>query len=445
MDLNVLIVGGGIHGVGVLHDLATRGVGGVHLVEQRVLASGTSSRTTKLVHGGLRYLEHPAQWRLVREALKERTLLLRNLPGIVRPMPFVLPVLPGGRSPRLVRLGLSLYDLFAGRGSPLPRARPLQRRQVLELAPYLRQGLIEREMTSAFLYYDAQMLDDVIVRLAARAAARLGATYAERTRVEDVKPAGTGFRVRLTAPQGGQEVTSRIVVNAAGAWCNATLLRWGFTPKVTCLLDVGSHLVFSPQVVPVSPEACAAALLQHDDGRVVFFLPWEGQWLLGTTESRLDGTPDAWACPAGDRTYLLRVADRYLGLLGAERHLREVFCGIRTIPLAAGASAAADGPVPETWRQDPFSSPFYQRTPDRRVSGFSREAIVDEAVPALVSIYGGKFTTYRALSEQVGDRIARRLGRGGTSGTRTRENWFLDDLHPSDSDLLRSRPELRLS
>src|SRR5207249_306311 len=150
MDLNVLIVGGGIHGAGLLHDLATRNLRGIHLVEQNQLASGTSSRTTKLVHGGLRYLEHPSQWGLVREALRERGILLRNLPGIVRPMPFVLPNFRGGRPPWLVQAGLTLYDLL-DRVSGLPSARRLTHAELAQMAPYLRPERIAQETGSAFL------------------------------------------------------------------------------------------------------------------------------------------------------------------------------------------------------------------------------------------------------------------------------------------------------
>src|SRR5919198_6333564 len=132
MDLNVLIVGGGIHGVGVLHDLTSRGLHGVLLVERRELASGTSSRTTKLIHGGLRYLEHPLQWGLVREALQERAILLENLPGVIRPLSFVLPTFRGGRASWQLGLGLRLYDLLAS--SPLsPSTRlPKSRRLTID-------------------------------------------------------------------------------------------------------------------------------------------------------------------------------------------------------------------------------------------------------------------------------------------------------------------------
>lgn len=442
MDLNVLIVGGGIHGVGLLHDLATRKIEGIHLVEQARTASGTSSRTTKLVHGGLRYLEHPAQWGLVREALRERTLLLRNLPELVSPIRFVLPNFTGGRPAWLVRLGLALYDRLAREGG-LPKARRLTNAEIAQMAPYLRRERLAQDVRSGFLYHDAQMLDDVIVRVAARAATRLGATYAERTRVEEVAPHGGGFRVRLASPEGRHAVTSRAIVNATGAWANANLLTWGYSPRVPCLLNVGSHLLLSPQAVGAAPEDCAATLLQHDDRRVLFFIPWQGYWLLGTTESVLEGTPDKWECPPGDRDYLLAVAERNLALTEPARHIKEFFCGIRTIPLPRQAARLRTRSVPDAWRDQPFASPWYLRTVDRDVSALSREAVVDEPARNLFTIYGGKFTTYRALCERVGNRLAARLGRPTPSGTHLKENWFLDDLKQTEPDLFRSDPSLR--
>lgn len=442
MDLNVLVVGGGIHGVGLLHDLATRKIEGIHLVEQAQLASGTSSRTTKLVHGGLRYLEHPAQWALVHEALRERALLLRNLPGLVSPLRIVLPNFKGGRPAWLVRLGLALYDQLAREGG-LPKARRLTKAEVAQMAPYLRRERLEQEVGSGFLYYDAQMLDDVIVRVAVQAATRLGATYAEHTSVEEVAPDGEGFRIHLSSPQGGHVVRSRVVVNATGAWANANLLKWGFSPLVPCLLNVGSHLLFNPEAVDAQPEDCAATLLQHDDGRVLFFIPWQGHWLLGTTESLLAGTPDKWECPPGDREYLLLVAVRNLNLIEPARHTKEFYCGIRTIPLPQRGTRHRDRSVPNAWRDQPFASPWYLRKVDRDISSLSREAVVDEVVRNLFTIYGGKFTTYRALCQQVGDRVTTRLNCSIPSGTLLKENWFLDELKQTAPEIFRSDPRLR--
>ncbi|CAI4033939.1 FAD-dependent oxidoreductase [Nitrospira tepida] len=440
----MLIVGGGIHGVGILHDLASRRIGGVHLAERERLASGTSSRTTKLMHGGLRYLAHLSQWGLVRDALRERALLLKNLPEVVRPIPFVLPVFRSGRPSWMIRLGLRLYESLATTADDLPRARRLGPHELGELAPYLHSHVLQHEISTAFLFYEAQMQDDVIVRLAARAAARLGATYAEETFVDRVECDGQGFRVRLVDAQGVNEVTCRVLVNAAGAWCNANLLRWGFLPQVTCLLNVGSHLVLSPSAIPANPDHCAAAALQHEDGRLVFFIPWAGRWLLGTTESQLEGTPEKWTHPPGDREYLLNIAKQYLALVHPGEQVIEAFCGIRTIPIVRRSGRASSRVTSGSWTQAPFSSPFYVRKWNHETASLSRKAVIDE-YPGhrLVSIYGGKFTTYRALSETVGDRIAQWLGQGGECGTKARQAWFLDDLQPAEAHLFRSQAELR--
>jgi len=212
---------------------------------------------------------------------------------------------------------------------------------------------------------------------------------------------------------------------------------------VPCLLNVGSHLLFKPEAVNAQPEDSAATLLQHDDGRVLFFIPWQGNWLLGTTESVLEGTPDKWECPAGDREYLLRVAARNLNLIEPARHMKEFYCGIRTIPLPQRGARLRDHSVPGAWRDQPFASPWYLRKVNRNVSSLSREAVVDEVVPDLFTIYGGKFTTYRALCEQVGDRVATRLSYSSPSGTAMKEKWFLDELKQAEPELFRSDPSLR--
>jgi glycerol-3-phosphate dehydrogenase len=440
MDLDVLIVGGGIHGVGALHDLASRGLRGVHLVERGRLASATSGRSTKLLHGGLRYLEHPGQWGLVREALRERTLLLGLLPGVVRPLPIVLPCARGSRPPWMVRLGLRLYDGLAG-GSNLPRVRRLWPAEVRELAPYLPEKAIEGQ-AAAFLYYDAQMRDDAFVRLVAAAATKLGAAVSEHTEAAAVTPVPGGFRVELVGPAGRQTVTARTVVNAAGAWCSANLLRWGLDPEVVSVLNVGSHLLFRPSLTAADPDRSAAALFQNDDGRVVFFLPWFGQWLLGTTESLLAGDPSKLRVSEADRTYLLAVARTRLGTERPEEHVAEAFAGVRTMPvgkIGAGARRA----IPEAWRRDPFSSPYYLRTFPRNLSAVSREAVLDENVPGLLSVYGGKFTTYRAQCERVGDALGRRLGVRAPSATRSPANWFLEEIRRESPRLFESDPDLR--
>lgn len=441
MDLQVLIVGGGIHGVGLLHDLASRGITCVHLVERRLLASGTSSRSTKLLHGGLRYLEHLGQWPLVREALRERTLMTELLAGIVRPLPFLIPCARGGRPPWMIRTGLWLYDSLSGR-SNLPRARKLSDAEVRRFAPYLPERAIREDYRASFLYYDAQMNDDVIVRLVASAAGRLGASYAEHTVAEKVTPISGGFRVDLAGPGGRQTLTTRTIVNAAGTHTTANLLRWGFSPRILSLLNVGTHLVFNSGAVAGSPESAAATLFQNRDGRVVFFVPWFGRWLLGTTESVLAGDPAKLTVPAADKEYLLEAAKAGLELVSPDVHLAEAFAGIRMMPVGTAPERLRTS-IADAWRERPFDSPFYLRNSDQNISGISRETVIDECEPGLLSVYGGKFTTYRAQCEKIGSLLAPRLGVRCESGTKRRENWFLEEIRANGEDLLKSRAELR--
>lgn len=437
MDLQVLVVGGGIHGAGVLHDLASRGVPGLLLAERRRLASATSGRSTKLLHGGLRYLEHPGQWGLVREALRERTRLGALLGAEARPVPIVLPCLPGGRPPWMVRVGLALYHRFAGR-SPLPRPRRLDEAEVRQLAPYLRPEVLAAGQC-AFLYHDLQMRDDSVVRLVAEAARRLGASVEEHTEVETLSVVAGGFRAELAGPGGRRSVTARAVVNAGGAWCSANLLRWGLVPRVVTALDVGSHLVFDASAARGDPARSAGTLVQNRDGRVVFFLPWFGRWLLGTTESLLAGDPSGVDVSPADREYLLAVARGPLGLGHPEAHLVGAFAGVRTMPLGRAQVA---GPVTPAWRQAPFASPFYLRSWGGNLAAASREAVVDEILPGLLSLYGGKFTTYRAQCERLGDRLAERLGVTTSSRTGSASAWFVDEIRREHPCLLETDPSL---
>ncbi len=440
MDYQVLIVGGGIHGVGVLHDLATRGIGGVHLVERKVLASGTSSRSTKLLHGGLRYLEHIEQWPLVREALQERTVLTTMLNGIVRPLPFVLPCPENGRPAWMIRFGLFLYDTFAGR-SNLPRARKLNRGEIETLAPYLPKSKMETDYKKSFLYYDGQMNDDVIVRLVAHAACKNGATFVENTEVSAVNSIEGGFRVELTGPTGTRVVTTKKIVNASGSWVTANLLKWGYTPTVVSLLNVGSHLVLKPDAVKGVPAESAATLFQNDDGRVVFFIPWFDKWLFGTTESILEGSPNTLVPPPQDEDYLLRVAEKCMEIPNLNAHKQEVFAGIRMMPIRK--SSQKFDSIPQDWRENPFASPFYIRQFHKSISSLSRETVFDTHVPGMYSVYGGKFTTYRAECQKLGASIARELGCKAKSLTQKIESWHLREVLSEHPDILKSKEALR--
>jgi glycerol-3-phosphate dehydrogenase len=448
-DLEVLIIGGGCHGVGLLHDLASRRIEGIHLVEEKLLSSGTSSRSTKLVHGGLRYLEHLLQWPLVHEALAERTLLLRVLKGLVQPLPFVLPVFKGDRPAWMLRAGLFIYDSMAGDGG-LPPSRRLSHNEMFEAAPYLSQTRMKEQTTGAFLYYDAQMLDDVIVRVAAAAATKMGASYEENATVTKVErlTGGKGFQVTIKQAGDGSErmVTARCVINAAGAWNNANLIRWGITPQVRCLLNQGSHIVFKNSAVGTARvEESAACLLQNKDGRVVFFIPWNGQWLLGTTESVLPAhEPRSLKPSAEEIKYLLDAALLNLNINVDAQQISEAFAGVRTMPVLEKKSHLEKLFKNDDWVQNPFSSPAYlQTTEGLNISALSRETIIDETLPNLFSIYGGKYTTYRAECEKLGNKISRKLGRGGQSTTRSAEAWFIQEIFQESPEIFKSSQDLR--
>jgi glycerol-3-phosphate dehydrogenase len=446
-DLEVLIVGGGCHGVGLLHDLASRRISNVHLVEEKTLSSGTSSRSTKLVHGGLRYLEHLKQWPLVSEALAERAILLRLLKGLVQPLPFVLPAFKGDRPAWMLQAGLFIYDSLAGDGG-LPRSRRLSSQEIFEVAPYLNRQRILEHTNAAFLYYDAQMLDDVIVRVAAEAAVKLGASYQENSSVTEVQtlPNKQGFRVKIKSPQGEQELTARTVVNAAGAWNNANLIRWGITPKIRCLLNQGSHVVFKTSAVSqIQPKDAAASLLQNKDGRVVFFIPWNGEWLLGTTEALLPAQSPRGLKPSPEEiAYLLDAARLNLDIDTSDHQIKETFAGVRTMPIDDKSKSSTTQPLKTEWCENPFASPAYlQTTEGINISALSRETIIDETRPDLFSIYGGKYTTYRAECEKLGSRLARRLSRGGQSTTCTMDAWFIAELLNEKPEIFVSSPTTR--
>lgn len=442
MDFDVLIIGGGIQGVGVLHDLASRRIT-THLLEERQLSIGTSSRSTKLLHGGLRYLERLGQWSLVREALKERSLLLRLLGDAVRPVPFVLPAYRSGRPPWMIRLGLGLYDLLAG-DSGLPHARTICLEELRARAPYVRTERLETDLAAAFMFYDGQMLDDVIVRLAARASVHLGGSYQENSRVEHLEKTADGFKV--TGWQLGSsgkirfEYRARMVVVATGAWNNWNLTKWGIAPEVPCILNAGSHLVLSQQAVAADPANCAATLIQNSDGRILFFIPWFGRWLFGTTESAFTGDPRNLKPSPEDVAYLFSALQENFDLREPRAHLEEIFCGVRTMPLRQTKEKIRITPQ---LQDDPFQSPLYLQSTSDNLTRLSRESVVNEPVPGLLALYGGKYTTYRALSEQIGRQIKDRLRKGSNSMTRTTDAWFFNEIREQDPEIFMSSKEIR--
>ena len=365
----MLVVGGGVVGAGTALDAVTRGLT-TGLVEQRDFASGTSSRSSKLIHGGLRYLEM-LDFGLVREALEERGLLLTRLaPHLVRPVPFLYPLTHHAWERPYVGAGLALYDAMAMAGKydmGVPRHRHLTRRGALRLAPDLRPDAL----TGAIRYYDAQVDDARLVVTIARTAAGHGAHVASRTKVVGFLREGervTG--ARAVDLETGCEITirARVVVNAAGVWTNDIQELVGGRGALSVQASKGIHLV-----VPRDRIRFETGLIMRTETSVLFVIPWGRHWIIGTTDTPWDLDK---AHPAASRTdidYLLGQVNTVLREPLGHEDVEGVYAGLR--PLATGESE-----------------------PTSRIS---REHTVVAPVPGLVMIAGGKLTTYRIMARDA--------------------------------------------
>lgn len=392
---DVLVIGGGATGAGAALDAASRGLK-VALVEARDFAAGTSSRSSKLIHGGLRYLEQ-LEFHLVHEALTERGLLATRLaPHLVRPVPFLIP-LPAGKGlrdlpARLFRrsyygAGVAAYDAFAGlfgTGRGMPLHRHLSREGARRVFPSLRADAL----AGAIRYYDGQVDDARLVVTLARTAASLGATVVSSARaVGLVRQARevTGVRVRdleapADSPDAEFEVRARTVIGATGVWSDdmsRMLNDVGLRPGIRVRASKGVHLV-----VPRSAITGETGLIVRTATSVLFVIPWGGHWIIGTTDTdwRLDRSHPA--ASARDIRYLLDQVNTVLDrpLSGAD--IEGVYAGLR--PLLAGEADST--------------------------SKLSREHAVFEPMLGLLLVAGGKYTTYRVMAADVVDRAAHRLG-----------------------------------
>jgi glycerol-3-phosphate dehydrogenase len=385
--LDVLIVGGGIVGVGSALDAVSRGLS-VGLLEQRDLASGTSSRSSKLVHGGLRYLEM-FDFGLVREALEERGLLLTRLaPHLVRPVPFLYPLHRTIERP-YVGAGLALYDALAMVGKyemGVPRHRHLFRKQIARIAPDLR---LDR-LTGAVRYYDCQVDDARLVVTLARTAAHHGTLLATRTRVTGFLREGPRVvGVRATDLESGSEleVRARVVVNATGVWTDDVEGLLGGPLSMDVEASKGIHLV-----VPRDRIRSECGFITRTEKSVLFVIPWGRHWIIGTTDT-------AWnldlAHPAASRTdidYLLEHVNTLLRVPLDHDDVEGVYAGLR--PLLAGKAGRGVGSAGEA----------EARSVTTKVS---REHTVVSPVPGLVLIAGGKLTTYRVMARDAVDLAVR--------------------------------------
>jgi glycerol-3-phosphate dehydrogenase len=370
-ELDVLVIGGGITGTGAALDAVTRGLS-TGLVESRDWASGTSSRSSKLVHGGIRYLEQ-MNFELVREALVERGLLLQRIaPHLVRPVRFLYPVTKPIFERAYVGAGMMLYDLFArtgGRPPEVPWHQHVGKRRLRREAPGLKPGVFRGGLS----YSDAQVDDARFVATVARTAASYGAHVASRVRVEGFLKVGervVGVTARDLTTDETFEIRAKQVVNATGVWTSDLQALVGERATFSVRASKGIHLV-----IPRDRFRSKYGLLLRTEKSVLFVIPWGRHWLVGTTDTDWELDKAHPAATAADIDYLLRHVNTVLKTPLTRDDVEGVFAGLR--PLLAGESD--------------------------ETSKLSREHLVAQPVPGLVMVAGGKLTTYRVMAKDAID------------------------------------------
>jgi len=379
---DVLVIGGGITGAGAALDAASRGLR-VALVEARDLASGTSSRSSKLIHGGLRYLEQ-FDFKLVYEALRERDLLVSRLaPHLVRPVSFLYPLYKKVVERPYVGAGLVLYDAMEGTRRPVPHHRHLSARGARRRAP----ALAPDRLAGAMLYYDAQVDDARYALTVARTAAAHGAVVATRVSAVGLLRAADGERVtgaRVRDEETGRvlDVSAEAVVACAGVWTDLVHELAGVRAGYRVRMSKGVHIV-----VPRAAVDASTGMILRTGKSVLFFIPWDQHWIVGTTDTDWSGDRDEPAPDEADVEYILAAANRVLARPLTRGDVIAVYAGLR--PLID--PQAGNGAKPTT--------------------RLSREHVVDTPVPGLASIAGGKFTTYRLMARDVIDAAVAGFGR----------------------------------
>jgi glycerol-3-phosphate dehydrogenase len=380
---DVLVIGGGITGAGAALDAASRGLR-VALVESRDLASGTSSRSSKLVHGGLRYLEQ-FDFKLVYEALRERDLLVSKLaPHLVKPVSFMYPLYKKVVERPYVGAGLVLYDSMEGTKRPVPRHKHLTARGALKRAP----GLSPERLAGAMLYYDAQVDDARHTLTVARTAAAHSAVVATRVSATGLLRSADG---RITGAKARDEETGReltvaaeAVVICAGVWTDLVHELAGVKAGYRVRMSKGVHIV-----VPRAAVDASTGMILRTEKSVLFFIPWGDHWIVGTTDTDWSGDRAEPAPSEEDVEYILAAANRVLGRPLTRADVIGVYAGLR--PLVDPAEGNGSKPTTK----------------------LSREHVVDVPVPGLASIAGGKFTTYRLMARDVVDAAVADFGRLG--------------------------------
>ncbi len=378
LHTDVLVVGGGVNGAGLARDLAGRGLR-VLLCERDDLAGHTSSASTKLIHGGLRYLEY-GEFALVRKALREREVLLRSAPHLMWPLQFVLPQAPGMRPAWMVRAGLWLYDHLA-------RRQWLPASGAIDLRRHVAGAALQSACVSGFVYTDGWVDDARLVALCAVDARERGAIVLTRTACVAAQRTPQGWVATLRGSGGEQTVHARALVNAAGPWAESFLHQAvrdaqgrPLRERQSLRLVRGSHIV-----LPRLYDHPHPYLLQASDGRVVFVIPYEQRFtLIGTTEVEVAAPDGAEVCSDAEVEYLCAQVNRYLREPVRPQQVVWRYAGIR--------------PLLEDHAGDPKAA-----TRDYRLE-------LDAEGPPLLTVWGGKITTFRVLAEQAADALCARLG-----------------------------------
>ena len=373
---DLLVIGGGVTGAGVALDGASRGLK-VALIEAGDLASGTSSRSSKLIHGGLRYLEQ-YDFKLVKEALREREMMVTTLaPHLVKPVSFLFPLTEKFRERTYVGAGLALYDLLRGFKRALPWHKHLDQKRVAKVAPSLRADII----TGGIQYFDAQVDDARHTMMIARTAKRYGAriaTYTEATELIRDGKRVVGVKVK---PQGGRAfaVKAKVIVLAGGVWTSPLYEKFGLKPGYEVRMSKGAHIV-----VPGDAISSESGIIIKTPLSVLFIIPWFGKWIVGTTDTEYRDDPGTPVASKSDVDYILAQANRVLTPRLRRSDVIGVYAGLR---------------------------PLISSAPDSPTTKLSREHIVDRPAPGFVSIAGGKYTTYRVMAEDAVDVASAELRR----------------------------------
>ncbi|CAB4553670.1 unannotated protein [freshwater metagenome] len=368
-EFDILIIGGGVTGVGAALDAASRGLK-VALVESQDFASGTSSRSSKLIHGGLRYLEQ-YDFKLVREALHERELMVSSLaPHLVKPVGFLYPLHEKYRERTYVGAGLALYDVLRGFQRALPWHKHLSEKKIAEIAPSLRSDLIN----GAIKYFDAQVDDARHTLAIARTAVRHGAVIASRVQCEELVRDGkrvVGAKVRDLQSGKKISISAKVTVMCAGVWSDELHEKFGIKPGYKVAMSKGAHIV-----LPKSAIQSGAGIILKTSVSVLFIIPWGDKWIVGTTDTPYKADRNNPVATKEDVEYIIDQANRVLHPKINAAEIIGVYAGLR--PLVANSAGST-------------------------TTKLSREHTVDRPVPGFVSIAGGKYTTYRIMGKDVID------------------------------------------